>query len=163
MRLNHFTKWPRGHLVKWLRRTRLLKSGPFKVLFVQCAHTAMILATCEVMLLVGTLQPPPPPPSSCQLVGLLAWPKPIHRRRLGGPGPPLSHWQCGCVCVCVCSLRGLAWTTTGQNPCDFQLGPGCYGGSGHLASSRTDVPLGRCPTHTPLGPCWSFSVFFPKY
>ena len=59
----------------------------------------------------------------------------------------------------VCD-RGVAWTTAGQNPCDFQPGPGCYGGSGYLASSRTDVPLGRCPRHTPLGPCWSFSVFF---
>ena len=56
--------------------------------------------------------------------------------------------------------RGVAWTTAGQNPCDFQPGPGCYGGSGYLASSRTDVPLGRCPTHAPLGPCWRCSVFF---
>ena len=53
----------------------------------------------------------------------------------------------------------MAWTTHGQNPCDFRPGPGCYGGSGYLASSRTDVPLGRCPRHTPFGPCWRFSVF----
>ena len=46
-----------------------------------------------------------------------------------------------------------------QNPCDFRQGPGCYGGSGYRASSRTDVPLGRCPRHTPFGPCWRFSVF----
>ena len=52
-----------------------------------------------------------------------------------------------------------AWTTHGQNPCDFRPGPGCYGGSGYRASSRTDVPLGRCPRHTPFGPCWRFSVF----
>ena len=56
--------------------------------------------------------------------------------------------------------RGVAWTTAGQNPCDFRPGPGCYGGSGYLASSRTDVPLGRCPLHAPFGPCWRFSVFF---
>ena len=53
----------------------------------------------------------------------------------------------------------MAWTTHGQNPCDFRPGPGCYGGSGYRASSRTDVPLGRCPRHTPFGPCWRFSVF----
>jgi hypothetical protein len=57
------------------------------------------------------------------------------------------------------SIRGVAWTTHGQNPCDFRPGPGCYGGSGYRASSRTDVPLGRCPRHTPFGPCWRFSVF----
>ena len=57
------------------------------------------------------------------------------------------------------SLRGVAWTTHGQNPCDFRPGPGCYGGSGYRASFRTDVPLGRCPTHAPFGPCWRFSVF----
>jgi len=56
-------------------------------------------------------------------------------------------------------IRGVAWTTHGQNPCDFRPGPGCYGGSGYQASSRTDVPLGRCPRHTPFGPCWRFSVF----
>ena len=55
--------------------------------------------------------------------------------------------------------RGVAWTTHGQNPCDFRPGPGCYGGSGYRASSRTDVPLGRCPRHTPFGPCWRFGVF----
>ena len=54
----------------------------------------------------------------------------------------------------------MAWTTHGQNPCDFRPGPGCYGGSGYRASSRTDVPLGRCPRHTPPGPCWRCSVFF---
>jgi hypothetical protein len=55
--------------------------------------------------------------------------------------------------------RGVAWTTHGQSPCDFRPGPGCYGGSGYRASFRTDVPLGRCPTHAPFGPCWRFSVF----
>jgi hypothetical protein len=55
--------------------------------------------------------------------------------------------------------RGVAWTTHGQNPCDFRPGPGCFGGSGYRASFRTDVPLGRCPRHTPFGPCWRFSVF----
>jgi len=55
--------------------------------------------------------------------------------------------------------RGVACTTHGQNPCDFRPGPGCYGGSGYRASSRTDVPLGRCPRHAPFGPCWRFSVF----
>ena len=59
----------------------------------------------------------------------------------------------------LCSVRGVAWTTHGQNPCDFRPGPGCYGGSGYQASSRTDVPLGRCPRHTPFGPCWRFSGF----
>ena len=57
------------------------------------------------------------------------------------------------------STRGVACTTHGQNPCDFRPGPGCYGGSGYRASSRTDVPLGRCPRHAPFGPCWRFSVF----
>jgi hypothetical protein len=68
------------------------------------------------------------------------------------------------------TCRGVAWTTQGQNPCDFRRGPGWYGGGGYRASSRTDVPLGRCPRHTPgpglrhtpFGPsgCWRFSVFF---
>ena len=61
--------------------------------------------------------------------------------------------------TCLCHGRGVAWTTHGQNPCDFRPGPGCYGGSGYRASFRTDVPLGRCPRHTPFGPCWRFSGF----
>ena len=78
----------------------------------------------------------------------------------------LSHLQVphrrrrGLGAECQRGPRGVAWTTHGQNPCDFRPGPGCYGGSGYQASSRTDVPLGRCPRHTPFGRCWRFGVFF---
>ena len=81
-------------------------------------------------------------------------------------GDHSCQWQCVLRCTTgatvtgtACQCRGVAWTTHGQKPCDFRPGPGCYGGSGYRASFRTDVPLGRCPTHAPFGPCWRFSVF----